>query len=502
MSNSIIKSIPSKAKFKIYWKAFYPILIGSFLFALNGFVDNFMVGSIEQGGTALSTVNSWTNILIGILIGVSASGSVIMSQYYFNNDFEKAKQVSRIRYIISMSLAIVLATIMWIIPKEMNGIFLKQESGNVIDINAYHKAMENAVSYSKIIAIQWIFISISFNLGNQLRETKHATITMYWGIGTLLMNIFLNSILIYEVQLGVAGAAWASVFSRLVAIAIGVIYILVKDVKIAFNPITIFKITGRMWKEYFKRWFMFFSFSTVIFFVTFRNYFYDASYEAGTNTLGIGVSAMSVLALSGAIMELFIITFRTLAAMSAIFVGSELGKNNTKQAIQNAKELRIFTTTIAFSLSILLVLFSVCVPYMHFLSHSQYDKNGVITFDGQANLLQIRNSLFVVAFFYPIWIWFSCTYRVGIAGGHGKLFAFTDWIISGPIQLLWLALIAYKIIPMNSFIQENFWTTLAIFLLSDLLKLIFQEIWFHKTNWAISITQKQLHEEETIGREI
>ena len=500
--NNIKANIPSKNKAKIYWKTFYPILIGSLLFALNGFVDNFMVGDIEQGGTALSTVNSWTNILIGILIGVSASGSVVMSQFYFNNNFEKAKQISKIRYILSFSLAITLAILIWTIPREMNGIFLKKESDNLVDINAYNKAMKNADEYSRIIAIQWIFISISFNLGNQLRETKHGNVAMYWGIATLLVNITLNSILIYQVKMGVEGAAWASVFARIIAITIGVIYIILKKVKIAFNPIYLFKITKEMWKEYFKRWFMLFSFSTVIFFITFRNYFYDAGYEAGTNTLGIGVSAMSVLALSGAIMEMFIITFRTLAAMSSIFVGSELGKNNPKQAIQNAKELRVFTTSVAFMLSLILVVFSICVPYMKFLSHSKYDENGILTFDGEANLIQIRNSLFIVAFFYPIWIWFSCTYRVGIAGGHGKLFALTDWIISGPVQLLWLALIAYKIIPSNDYIQRHFWVTWCIFLLSDLLKLVLQEIWFHKTHWAISITKKQLNEEKALGRDI
>lgn len=48
----------TKSRFMVYFKLFYPMLIGSTLYAMNGFVDNFMVGHIEQGATALSAVNS------------------------------------------------------------------------------------------------------------------------------------------------------------------------------------------------------------------------------------------------------------------------------------------------------------------------------------------------------------------------------------------------------------------------------------------------------------
>lgn len=487
----------SRSKWRMYAKALVPMMLASSLFALNGFIDNFMVGHINGGTDGLFAVNTWTGIGMGIFMGISTAGAMVQAQFYFGGRKDKAREMARLRFLLSIASSSIMTLMIWSIPNQMLSVFLGSNPSAI--------AVENAKLYAKIITIQWMLMSLTYNLGNQLREIGHAKITMIWGIGTLITNASLNSILMFGFHFGVDGAAWASVAARLVALCVGVWYYIHKKIEIGFNPLTLFKTSKLIWKEFFKRWAMFFSAATVIFLINFRNHFYMAAYpsteDPNASLIGVGINAGTVLGLTGAITQIFTTTFNALASMSSMFVGSELGKNNIEQAKKNANELKGFNTLIASSFSILIVIFGFIVPYMSFLFTSEYkiDKvtgdyildalgNKILIRDGHANLLNVKTSLFVIAFYYPIWIWFSTSYRNALAGGKGRLFIWTDWAVAA-LQIGWLAILV--VIRDNSpMVQTHFWMFYGMFFLSDLLKLLFQEIWYYKTKWAYSITKE------------
>lgn len=470
-----------------FFKLFYPMLIGSTLYALNGFVDNFMVGHIQQGGAALSAVNAWTNIMMGIFIGTGAAGSIINARYYFSGQYDKAQELFRFRLLFTITISSLMAMTAWIVPETMIKVFLKKGDGT--DLASYNLALDNAKQYIKVIAAAWIMIAVTSQFGNSLREIGHGKASMYWGYATITTNITLNSILMYGVGMGVAGAAWASLAARLVAGTIGIIYMIKIDTKISFNPFTIFKIKLSTIKDFWSKWYMFVSYSIVTLFITLRVFFYDAGYTTDSGTLGQGVSAMSVLAISGAIMNIFTTTFSAAGSMAANTVGKDLARGKEDSAFKTAKELKGFITLMAIILSVLMFMVAWCLPYMHFLSENKYE-NGKLTLDGSRNLLQARNALFVICLNYPFWIWFTVSFRCGSTGKKGFWFAFVDTMVSGPIQLGWGAALAYGIVPNVDLLQHNFWMTYSLFFISDFFKLGFQEYLFYNYKWNISITNK------------
>lgn len=491
----------NSAKWKIYSKVFIPIILGSSLFALNGVVDNFMVGSIEQGQSALGAINSWTSILIGWFAGTASAGSVLAGQFYFAKEYKVVKEISRYRYYLCMIPAIILAIIAWTAPDILTKTFAHYPSDkgqNDLNLIAFEKMMSNAREYARVIAIQWILISITFNLGNQLREIGYGVYTMYWGVGTLAANMALNSILIYWVGMGVAGAAWASVAGRIVSLLSGIIVILVKKLEIGFNPLTLFQTSWDSRKLFWKRWIYILSVSTVTFFVIYRTSIFSLGYPNGS--LGIGVSGLSVLALTGAIMNVFTTTFNALTAMSSRFVGSELGNGNLLQAQKNGDELKGFLTLAACFFSILMILFSFIIPHLSFLAETKYE-NGNMSFSGSEQLWQVSKSLLVIALFYPIWIWFTTSYRIGNSGGKGSKFAIADWIISA-LQLVWLFCVVKAIVPKWNFAESNFWIAYTIFFLSDLIKLFFMEKFYYKYNWLNTLTDKNIEGQKAKSQDI
>ena len=482
MLNSVKTHFPdSKSKWKTYLKVFLPIIAGSMMFALNGVVDNFMVGHIKHGVASLGAINSWTSILIGFFLGTAATGSVIMAQFYHAGKHETVKQISRIRFLLSMFAALSLAAVAWGNPELLAEVFLNKSKNKTSAVQDHALELIEATKYAKVIAIQWVLITFSFNYGNQLRELGHGRVTMFWGMGTLGTNIILNSVLMYGFHMGVEGAAWASVSGRIVALTTGIIYTYVKKVPLMLNPLLMFKISKDSWKLFFKRSVYGISIFTATFFVIFRSHFYSAGYP--DNSLGQNVSGMSVVALTGAIVNVFTVVFNALAAMAAMFVGSELGKGNIKQARINSDQLKGFNTSIAVVFAILLAILGTIMPYMSFLSEAKDTNN-------HAQLIQVGHSVYVIAIFLPIWIWFTTSYRNASTGGKGHWFSIADWVISGPIQLSWLALVTLGIVPHSIPMQEQFAYSYALFFLSDLLKLISFEILYYKYPWENSITKE------------
>lgn len=481
----------SPTKWKSYMKVFFPVLLGAVLFTFNGFVDNFMVGQIEQGVASLGAANSWTNFLNGIFFGSAASGSMLLAQFYNAKEIERTKQVIRLRYLITISTTIIFIAIAHSFSQQLITTFLKLGKDASSDAIAAHKiAVDQAVLYLRINTIQWFLTAITFNLGSNLREIGHGKIAMYWGIATLSTNMSLNATFMYGMGMGVEGAAIASIASRVVELSIALIYLFRKKLEIKIKITSIFNISRETNKLYWKRWFNFFAVASVNGFITFRMFFYDLGYPVGK--LGIGISGVGVLGLTGSIYNVFIQTFAVIGVMSAIFVAGELGKGDIKQAKINANELKGFSTTMSTFLAIMLVGFAFIVPSMQFLSKSQYDIDGNLVFDGVEQLRQVRNSLFVVAFYYPMWIWFSVSIRNVLAGGKGAFVNFIDWFLTGPFQLGVLSILAFIIIPSNSYIQENFWVAYLMFFSSDYFKLLFVELYYYKSEWAHSIVKEEI----------
>ena len=474
MKNLIINLPKNKTTWKEYSVIFWPIVVSSMLFTADGLVGNFMVGHITEGTASLAAINAWTNIIVGFFVGSAAAGSIIMAQYYFSNDFEKAKEVARIRNIITISVASFFIILAWVVPNTLINVFL---NGNTQD-PSYRAAYEGAQSYLKVISLNWFLIAITFNFGYIFRETKNGKGPLIWGVFTLLTSIIINCILLYGFHFGVAGAAWGTVGGRLVALSIAIFFIYKNNLEFGFKPWTIFQISGKTWIQFWKRWYMFLSFVSLFIFINARLYFWDYGYPIKeTSSLGEGIGAVTVLGIAAAISKVFSTAFSSIGAMAAVFIGSELGKGNLKKAKRNSDEIRLYSTLMAILLAILLIVFASFLPWMTLFSSPNN-----LNMDSSAHLHQTKNVLYAIAFWYPIRVWLMTTYRNASSGGKSFWFALTNWI-GGSLEVASLAIIIIFIVPNVVYFQENMWISYLLFLAVDLVQLTVMEILYRKTKW-------------------
>ena len=486
MINIIRRHFPSnKHKWKLYALITFPVMFSSLIYSLNGFIDNFMVGSIRGGVSSLSAANSWTAILFGILAAISMTGSIFFAQYYNSGDLENAKRVQRIRILLSFIMALLFAIMTWILPRAM--IILILGNNKNIDPVDYQRIVNLGVQYIRIISVTWILSSISMPISLSLSETGRGKYVLCVAAGGLIMNIIGNYLLIYIYKYGVMGAAISTVLSKLTTFIIYQCIISSKKIKLFINPLTIFEIGKRIFKQYFMRSFLLIFTSFTYILIELRLPLFSRAYPIGS--LGVGAGALSVFALTFAVMNIFMTTFSAISANAANFIGKELGLGNLEKAKKNSDELKGFNTFISVILSIIFFSLTFTIPYLSFLASGEVSKNIILE--------NVKYTSWVVCAIYPVWVWLESSKINSLSGGKVNIQTWIDFLFQC-LSLLLLLFMTYWVIPKFNL---SLVTSFAIFSSFDVFLLIAFEINYHKLKWNVNITKEYGQSEVDVSRD-
>ena len=118
---------------------------------------------------------------------------------------------------ISLLLSAIMSAIVWFVPYGVMGLLTNE-----------HSIIPAGVEYLKIMVFSYLMFSISNSLLGVMRSVETVRIGFYISLSTLLINICLNYTLIYghfgAPELGVKGAAYATLTSRAVEFIASIIY--------------------------------------------------------------------------------------------------------------------------------------------------------------------------------------------------------------------------------------------------------------------------------------
>lgn len=485
---------------KHVWKSFtmtaLPVVFSVFLFALNSFVDNFMSINITGGNQALSYANAWTEIEIGIIASTTIIGTALFSQYVGKRDWYKVKEIINIRILFNIGISLIFAIPCIIATKQM--IELISGFDNAMSDNIKNQAIE----YLRMIVVSWILNAISFTLAMILREKNHGSVTVFTSIITLAINITLNSIFIYNLNLGIVYLAYSTLISIFVSIIFMLLWTWIKDRTIFCNLLKIFVISSHIAKQFFKRFGSFILFAIGSIFVNIRFIFWNAGY--GTGTIGesvLRISAATILGITGMFFNIFWTTFESMSATIAVYVGTKLGINDIERAKINAKQLQGFHLIMGIVIALCALIIAFTVPYMNFLTGGYekelqnfysnnpipdgYTLNQIISNGKKIFLQNIKYTLIGISVFIPMFVWFVSRARIIAIGGLTNISAATETIIEA-LHIGFLAIQCYLWNTIVSFSWAYF-----IFFAVEIVKLISYEIVYKNVNWARNITHSK-----------
>lgn len=198
-----------------------PLFFEQLLFLLVGSVDILMVAGLGEASiSAVSLVDMFNNCIGSIIFALSTGGAVVVSQYIGSGSLVRARESAK------QLLAVVLTSGMFVL---LVGEFFMSDIIRLLYGELAEDVHTAVLSYFKITLVAFPFIAVYGGCTALFRAMNRTKTTMYIALISNIVNVIGNALLIYVFSMGVAGAAYATLFARV--LAMGIIVIMITDRK-------------------------------------------------------------------------------------------------------------------------------------------------------------------------------------------------------------------------------------------------------------------------------
>ena len=196
---------------KLICKLAVPCIISMLVTAFYNMADTFFVGQLKSNAAtgAVGVVFSMMAIIqaVGFFFG-QGSGTFI-SRALGQKNSKEAEEMAATGFFVSMGIGIVICVVGLIFLEPLAYLL-----GSTETILPYTK------DYLGVILLGAPWIVSSFVLNNQLRFQGGAFYAMIGITSGAVLNIILDPIMIFTMNMGVAGAAWATIIGQFVSFCI------------------------------------------------------------------------------------------------------------------------------------------------------------------------------------------------------------------------------------------------------------------------------------------
>lgn len=340
MENTIKKGLMTEG---VIWKELLffsiPLLLGNLFQQLYNTVDSIIVGNFcgKNALAAVGSSNPIINLLVSFFMGLSIGAGVIISRYFGARDQEKLHDA------VHTSIALTLAA----------GIFMTifgyLASPLVLElVGTPAKVMDNSVLYLQVYFLGILGVML-YNMGSGiLRAIGDSKNPLYFLIISSLTNIVLDLLFVVTFDMGIAGAAWATLISQCLSAVLTMILlvrskaeyrVILKDIKMKKDMlISIIRIGLPSGIQN-----AIVSFSNVIVQKNINSFGASAMAGCGSYTKIDGFAILPVMSFSMAM---------------TTFVGQNMGAKKYDRVKQGAKTGMIMSCSITAAIALILFLFA------------------------------------------------------------------------------------------------------------------------------------------------
>ena len=189
-------------------KFFFPILLGTFFQQMYNTVDTIIVGRFvgTQALAAVGSTSAFVNLVNGFFIGLSTGATVILSQFFGANDRQGISNALH----TGIGLSVILGAATAVIGIASAPIMLRLTKTPA-------NCLEDAILYASIY-FSGAVASMVYNMGSgilrAMGDSKRPLIFLVISCG---LNIVMDILCVVVLELGVAGAALATVISQIIS---------------------------------------------------------------------------------------------------------------------------------------------------------------------------------------------------------------------------------------------------------------------------------------------
>lgn len=325
---------------------FFPLLAIISLQQLAAFmvnmVDNLMLGTYSELALSGATlVNQLQFVLQQIAAGTGMGIVVLSSQYWGQRRIEPIKKIISVGVKISLLAGIAFFALAMLMPEQLLSVFTNDPV-----------VVAEGVRYLRIICWTYLLFSVSNSLMYALQSVETAMIGTVMALSTICINMFLNYCLIFgnlgAPELGIEGAAIATLISRSVELVIILVYVRFVDKKLQMRIIELVKINIEYLKDYFK----------VATPVIISGFLWGIAQAAQTAVLGhIDATVIAANSIAVTISQVFAVVGMACANVAQVVTGKTIGSGGLHKVKSYAKTMQIIFLIIGIIIGVLIFVF-------------------------------------------------------------------------------------------------------------------------------------------------
>ncbi|MCB6994220.1 MATE family efflux transporter [bacterium 210820-DFI.6.37] len=301
-----------------------PIALQSLIASSLSLIDNLMVGSL--GEAELNAVGVSVQIYFihwMMLYGFTSGSATFMAQYFGAGDFSNIRKTTGFAITVNMGVSLIFFSAAIFFPEHVLRIF-----------TGFPQIIQLGTGYVRMGACAFLFVAVTVPFTTALRATQQTRLPLYISGAAFLTNTFLNYLFIFGnwgmPRLGVAGAALATMISRLLEMTLILYVVFGRKNKIA-GPI----------KEFFG-WHK--AFAVKIIKNAVPTTINETMWGLGTALYvaafaRIGITEGAAIQACNTINNLFMLAAFSVGDATLILVGQKLGEKKLDEAYGLAKKL-------------------------------------------------------------------------------------------------------------------------------------------------------------------
>lgn len=473
------KIFGNKAFIILMFSLFLPSALQQLVTTAVTYVDTFFIAGFAPGNsgaiakTAVGVSTSIINFPLMVVLGITSGIGIVTAQYFGANDKNKLQQTIIYKIIVSFVITIPFIVLMMSIPNQLVSV-----TRNVFDPaedSADYKITSAASTYLFWSGPSFIFIILVYTLGYSYREVGKPKFALIAAVCSMCANIIMDPLLIIfenDLNNAIRNIALSTTASRFIEFTVMFLFIYLKKdkwlmitrIKLEWN---VFVVTIKnSWQAILND--TLYGFATL--FLVICLLVYSSKTHDAFTTVSIIVQFASVI-------------FPGMAASCAVLVGSELGKNDIKQAKTNSIHLIVWGSIITFGFAVILFILSWFINPI--LSPQPSDPAQYENWKLNQTVAQQAEWIMMPVIFSQGL--FSILYYSIKAGGSKYIF-FTDGFIMSLWCIIFGSLVYTKVIN-----RDNISPQLMFFFIefNQIAKALLSFCFYKWSNWAINITDNK-----------
>lgn len=341
--------IKDKYFYKTFFSLFFVVALQNIIVFSVNLADSIMLGSYSEIAMSGVSLANQIQFLLQMFVNGAANGLVVISsQYWGKKHIEPIKKVFSAAFWAGVLMSLILMITVLISPEGILGI-LSDEKEIVLE----------GARYIKLMAFSYVIFAVTNILIALMRSVEAVRIGFYTSVLALILNISLNYCLIFGrfgfPEMGVEGAAVATIASRAAEFIAVTVYVFVIDKRLRLKLRDIFALERTYINDYIKAGLPLIG----------SGGSWGIAMTVQTAIIGrLGAAAIGANAVAAPVFQVVSVLYTSSGNASSVLIGKTVGENDIPRVKKYSKKLQIMYLVIgALSCISLLLLRDIIISF-------------------------------------------------------------------------------------------------------------------------------------------